>query len=141
MGVGERIRHYRKAAGYTQKTLAEAVGLTESAIRNYELGLRMPSRAQLEAIARELCVMPESLVDSGLMGPRGALEFLFRLESEMGFKPVETENGMGIAVDPKAEDSQGFCDALRAWSRMRVDFESGRVSEAEYESWKASFKG
>ena len=36
--VGERIRYYRKRAQLTQKQLAEACGITEPAIRNYELG-------------------------------------------------------------------------------------------------------
>jgi transcriptional regulator with XRE-family HTH domain len=140
MGVGERIRRYRKAGGYTQRGLAEEVGVTESAIRNYELGLRTPSGAQLEAIARALDVAPESLVDTGLMGARGALEMVFRLESEIGFRPVETEDGIGIAVDPKVEGSQKLSQALKAWARMRADLDTGKVSEAEYEAWKASLK-
>lgn len=141
MGVGERIRRYRKAGGYTQKGLAEEIGVTESAIRNYELGLRTPSESQLEAIARALDVAPESLADIGPESARGALEMIFRLESEIGFRPAETEDGIGIAVDPKAEDSQKLSQALKAWARMRADLDSGKVSEAEYEAWKASFKG
>lgn len=141
MGVGERIRRYRKAGGYTQRGLAEEIGVTESAVRNYELGLRTPSESQLEAIARALDIAPESLADTGLVGARGALEMIFRLESETGFRPVETEDGIGIAVDPKVEGSQKLSQALKAWARMRVDFDSGKVSEAEYEAWKASFKG
>lgn len=141
MGVGERIRRYRKAGGYTQRGLAEEVGVTESAIRNYELGLRTPSKSQLEAIARALDVAPESLEDIGPESARGALEMAFRLEGEMGFRPVETEGGIGIAVDPKAEGSQKLSQALRAWKRMRERLEAGEVSEDEYEAWKASFRG
>lgn len=141
MGVGERIRRCRKAGGYTQRGLAEEVGVTESAIRNYELGLRTPSRAQLKAIAQALDVAPESLADVGPESARGALEMVFRLEGEMGLRPVETEGGIGIAVDPKAEGSQKLSQALRAWERMRRQLEAGEVSEEEYEAWKASFKG
>ena len=65
----------------------------------------------------------------------------FRLEGEMGFSPVETEGGIGIAVDPKAEGSQKLSQALRAWKRMRERLEAGEVSEDEYEAWKASFRG
>lgn len=141
MGVGERIRRYRKAGGYTQRGLAEEVGVTESAIRNYELGLRTPSESQLEAIARALDVAPESLADIGPESARGALEMAFRLEGEMGLRPVEAEGGIGIAVDPKADGSRKLSQALRAWARMRERLEAGEVSEAEYEAWKASFKG
>ncbi|WP_448983979.1 helix-turn-helix domain-containing protein [Olsenella uli] len=141
MGVGERIRRCRKAGGYTQRGLAEEVGVTESAIRNYELGLRTPGESQLEAIARALDVAPESLADIGPESARGVLEMVFRLEGEIGFRPVETEDGIGIAVDPKVEGSQKLSQALKAWARMRADLDSGKVSEAEYEAWKASFKG
>lgn len=37
------IREFRKAAGLTQKQLAEKVGLSEQAIRMYGLGKREPS--------------------------------------------------------------------------------------------------
>lgn len=141
MGVGERIRRCRKAGGYTQRGLAEEVGVTESAIRNYELGLRTPSESQLETIARALDVAPESLADVGPESARGALEMVFRLEGEMGFRPVETEGGIGIAVDPKVKGSQKLSQDLRAWARMRERLEAGEVSEDEYESWKASFRG
>nr|WP_314784001.1 helix-turn-helix transcriptional regulator [Olsenella uli] len=141
MGVGERIRRCRKAGGYTQRGLAEEVGVTESAIRNYELGLRMPGESQLEAIAKALDVAPESLADVGPESARGVLEMVFRLEGEMGLRPVETEDGTGIAVDPEAEDSQKLSQALKAWKRMREQLEAGKVSEEEYEAWKASFRG
>ena len=35
MSVGENIRRYRKSRGMTQAQLAEAVGLTEGAVRHY----------------------------------------------------------------------------------------------------------
>ena len=34
MSVGENIRRYRKSRGMTQAQLAEAVGLTEGAVRH-----------------------------------------------------------------------------------------------------------
>ena len=48
MTVGEKIRKFRIDQGYTQKELAIMSGLSESAIRNYELGNRFPSSEQLE---------------------------------------------------------------------------------------------
>ena len=52
MTVGEKIRKFRIDQGYTQKELAIMSGLSESAIRNYELGNRFPSSKQLEKIAK-----------------------------------------------------------------------------------------
>ena len=41
--VGAKIREVRERRGMTQRELAEKAGLTESAMRSYELGYRMPS--------------------------------------------------------------------------------------------------
>ena len=48
MTVGDKIRKYRLEQGYTQKELAIKAGLSESAVRNYELGNRTASQDQLE---------------------------------------------------------------------------------------------
>ena len=58
MTVGEKIRKFRIDQGYTQKELAIMSGLSESAIRNYELGNRFPSSEQLEKIANSLKITP-----------------------------------------------------------------------------------
>ncbi|MCH3956040.1 MAG: helix-turn-helix domain-containing protein [Olsenella sp.] len=42
MSIGARIRRYRNDVDMTQRELAEEVGLTESAIRNYERDIRTP---------------------------------------------------------------------------------------------------
>jgi len=63
---GDRLRHARKAQGWTQKALGEASGLSQSAIGNYESGQRYSSRALLR-LAAALNVSPRWL-DSG-QGP------------------------------------------------------------------------
>ena len=40
--------------GLLQRELAEMAGVTESAVRNYELGLRAPRPQHLEALAQKL---------------------------------------------------------------------------------------
>ena len=56
MSVGENIRRYRKSRGMTQAQLAEAVGLTEGAVRHYESGIRAVKPELLESIAAALGV-------------------------------------------------------------------------------------
>ena len=141
MSVGDRIRRYRKEGGYTQLGLAEEIGLTGSAIRNYELGIRKPGKAQLEAIAKALDIAPEALEDPDISTARGALEVVFRLEEELGLKPVETDGGIALTVDPKAKGAQKAQAGLKAWKGMRDKLEAGEISQEEYESWKASFRG
>lgn len=56
MSIGEKIKKYRKLRKMTQSELGEAVGLTDSAIRNYEHDDRTPNDEQLSLIAKKLDV-------------------------------------------------------------------------------------
>ena len=61
--LGEHIRFYRQQAGLTQKELAGLCEVSESAIRNYELGNRVPDFLTLHTIAENSgSTMPPSLV-------------------------------------------------------------------------------
>ena len=141
MTIGTRIRRLRKDVDMTQRELADEVGLTESAIRNYERGISVPSDEQIEKIARALDVSADSIREIGVTGARGALEVLFRYEHELSLRPVVTDDGIAVAVNPKREGSQKAAAALKAWKRMRDRVDAGEVSEDEYEAWKARFKG
>ena len=140
MSTGSRIKRYRKAAGLTQKQLSEAIGLGESAVRNYERDIRTPKKEQLDAMAEAMDIAPEALYDIDANNAREALEVLFRLERTLGLKPVETEGGIAIAVSTDAPGAQKSAAALKAWKRMRDALNAGDVSEGDYERWKASFK-
>ena len=48
---GEKLKKLRLLRELTQKELAIKSGLTDSAIRNYELGYRSPNKNQLIKIA------------------------------------------------------------------------------------------
>ena len=50
MATGDNIRRLRKAKGFTQAQLADAVGLTEGAIRHYESGIRAVKPELLELV-------------------------------------------------------------------------------------------
>lgn len=84
MADGSRIRELRTRHGLLQRELAEMAGVTESAVRNYELGLRTPRPQQLEALARALGVAPDTLADYGVETSCNAPEVLFRLEEGFG---------------------------------------------------------
>ncbi len=75
--TGQLIRYYRKRAGMTQAELADEVEMSEPGIRNYELGNRTPSKAQLAAIARGLGIEPEALLTYDISSAREALGVLF----------------------------------------------------------------
>lgn len=54
MDIGSRIKHARKARGFTQKSLAQEIGAATGTIQQYELGKRQPRLEQLQAIADAL---------------------------------------------------------------------------------------
>lgn len=136
MTTGERIRHYRKIRKLTQKELAEKVGLSEPAIRLYELGKREPSEKQIEAISEALDIAPQSLADIRITSAREALELLFRLEDELGLHP---SGDLSFSVDPKIPNAKKIAAANKAWISMREDLEGGKITQDDYDLWKAEF--
>lgn len=55
---GARIRRRRQELGMTQLDLAERTGLSEAAVRSYELGTRNPKDAHREASPRRWACRP-----------------------------------------------------------------------------------
>lgn len=47
----ERLKQLRKSRGISQKSLAEAIGMSETGIQNYELQVRTPSAETVVLIA------------------------------------------------------------------------------------------
>ena len=139
MADGSRIRELRTRRGLLQRELAEMAGVTESAVRNYELGLRTPRPQHLEALARALGVAPAALADYGVETARDAIEVLFRLEESFGARPEADASGARVAVDPAAPGAQTLDAAVRAWAAMRARRDSGEISEEEYLDWKRGF--
>ena len=137
LSTGQLIRYYRKRAGMTQAELAEEVEMSEPGIRNYELGNRMPSKAQLTAIARGLGVEPEALIIYDINSSREALGLLFQLEDAFGITP--NEDGT-LSIDPKAAGAQKMVQAIQAWHNAKDELEHGEMSEDDYRFWKSSFR-
>lgn len=58
----KRLKQARKAAGMTQKEVAERLGITESTYCGYETGKRQPDAVKISAIARVLGVSGDYLL-------------------------------------------------------------------------------
>lgn len=99
--IGERIRYYRKRSNMTQKALAEACGITEPAIRNYELGNRIPSFETLDDIANALHVNYYALAEPNPAAYAGVMQCFFRLEYAHGLKPIEIDGQAALIINPK----------------------------------------
>lgn len=59
--MGQRIQELRKAEGLTQEQLAQKIGVSMAAIRNYENGLREPNSRAMAALERYFKVSGEFL--------------------------------------------------------------------------------
>lgn len=136
MSIGENIRRYRKLRGMTQAQLAEAVGLTEGAVRHYESGIRAVKPELIESIAASLGVSVNALKDYGVETAGDLMSLLVRLEDSFGIVPAS--DGAGLSLNPKAPHAPKSATAIRLWAKKRAQLENGEINAREYEDWKAS---
>lgn len=62
MEFHENLKAARKAKGYTQREVADMIGITKSAYSYYELGKRCPDVAKIKAMAKALDVTGDYLL-------------------------------------------------------------------------------
>lgn len=60
--IGNNIRKYREENGLSQKQLAEALGISNSRVSNWEQGTNRPDADMLSEICRALQVSPSLLL-------------------------------------------------------------------------------
>lgn len=68
---------------------------------------------------------------------RDALEALFRLEDAFELTPAKDGS---LTIDLKAKGAQKLAAAIKAWQGVLDDLEAGKITQDEYELWRASFK-
>ena len=62
MTLGENLLHYRKLHGYTQKEIAQMLGIEQSAYAYYEFNRNDPTLRQVLYLAKLYGVSVEALV-------------------------------------------------------------------------------
>ena len=151
--LGERIRFYRQQAGLTQKELAGRCEVSESAIRNYELGNRVPDFLTLHAIAEKLRVNYAAIAGEKVTDLEGALQALYKLEEIYGLYPTEVDGQIhfvfrdSVAVDKFKPDmdtvmgSPGVLLQYRVLGFMKACalHDAGELTDEEYALWKSKF--
>ena len=151
--LGERIRFYRQQAGLTQKELANLCGVSESAIRNYELGNRVPDFLTLHEIAGKLRVNYAAISGEKVTELEGALQALYKLEEIYGLYPTEVDGHIhfvfrdGVAVKDFKPDldfilsSPGTLLQYRVLGFMKACalHNDGKLTDEEYALWKSKF--
>lgn len=135
MKIGEKIRKFRTEKGLSQKELARMAGLSEPAIRNYELGNRTPSDKQIDAIAGALDISPFAISNPVIESYIGVMHTLFALEEEYGATLV-CEPGATYITFPAGSDLRS---RLSDWGEVFAKLKDGSMTKEEYEEWKNTY--
>lgn len=135
MKMGEKIRKFRTENGLSQKELAKMAGLSEPAIRNYELGNRTPSDKQIDAIAGALDISPFAISNPDIESYIGVMHTLFALEEEYGATLV-CEPGATYITFPAGSDLRS---RLTDWGELYTALKEEKISEEEYKEWKDTY--
>ena len=130
--LGKSIRKIRMRRNMTQRELANAIdGISESALRSYELGERCPKQNTLERIAKALDVAPACFDAYGIEHYHELMHVLFLLEDRFG-------------IEPCADGSIRFTDeainsCVCTWWSWKEFLKEGKITREEYENRKDSF--
>jgi transcriptional regulator with XRE-family HTH domain len=92
MGFGRRLAKIREAAGQSQRSLAQAAGLLQSAISQLESGARSPTYETIRQIAKAMKLSPAYLMGGepqGLNASERALVKRYRSLSEPARRECE----------------------------------------------------
>ena len=136
--LGERIRFYRQQAGLTQKELANLCGVSESAIRNYELGNRVPDFLTLHEIAGKLrvnyaAISGEKVTElEGTTEVDGHIHFVFRDSIVVGDFTPDID---AITRSPGALLQYRILGFMKACAQHSA----GEMTDEEYALWKSKF--
>lgn len=147
--LGEKIKFYREQKGLTQKQLADVCGITDTAIRNYEKGIRTPDEEIIRKIRAELDISYYTLTGKyDPLDPDAYAHFIMESSFTYGARPIEIDGKYGLifgdGLAPKSKKS-GFTHgetislALQCWMQTLKDYEAGKISEEEYHIWISSF--
>lgn len=132
--LGKSIREIRLRRGLTQREVSEAIGgISESALRSYELGERRPKQNTLERIAETLDVAPACFDTYGIERYDELVHALFLLEDRFG-------------IEPCADGSIRFTDeaiqsCVCTWRDWKEFLEKGKITREEYEDRKDGLIG
>ena len=130
--LGKSIRKIRMHRNMTQRELANAIdGISESALRSYELGERYPKQGTLERIAEALDVAPACFDTYGIEHYDELMHALFLSEEAFGIKPCADGN-----IRLTDETIQSCVCTWWSWKEL---LKEGKITREEYENRKDSF--
>ena len=142
--IGDRIRKYRLFRNMTQKQLADGCRLSESAIRNYELGNRVPDYSTIHDIADVLEIDSALLNDINPEDINSMERLFYDLEAIYGIVPQFIDGELHIVFKKPDKSSSNkdiinhyfLEDQLLDWCAVYDALQDGRITTEEYENWK-----
>lgn len=144
MGIGERIRWFRKKKGLTQRALGLKVGFTDKTadlrIRQYEIGLRSPKEDTIKDLAQVFDVAEEALAVPDIDHSIGLMHTLFTLEDRYGLTIMKIDGQVCLRPDVNHPNySLSLADNLNAWYEVKEKRLNGIIRTEEYDHWKYSY--
>jgi transcriptional regulator with XRE-family HTH domain len=110
VAIGARIRALRVAAGMSQATLAEAIGVSFQQCQKYEKGKDRVSASTLQVLAAALGVHPGSFFDGEMPSPSGDVpDVRSALEGAAGLQRIsdpKVRKQLGALIDVLADKSE-----------------------------------
>jgi transcriptional regulator with XRE-family HTH domain len=145
MSIGKRIKKHRINRGMTQKELGVAAGFDEKSadvrIAQYESGVRTPKEKVIANIANALNVSPKTLERLDIDSYEGLAHTLFMLEDIYGLKINSINGNLCLMFDnPKSSKYAALLDMFCLWRQKAEKFNSGEITENEYNTWRYNFR-
>ncbi|WIV19727.1 helix-turn-helix transcriptional regulator [Paenibacillus polygoni] len=144
MATGERIRHFRKLHGMTMEYLGEKLGYPQKSahvrMSQYENGVRGPKKELIDQLAEIFEVSPQSLTVPDIDSYEGLMHTFFALEDMYGIHVDYADGDLSLKLEK--ERGQAYVTLFRMlyeWHEQRARFESGEITEEEYNQWRYNY--
>lgn len=122
MTIGERIRRIRIQRGLTQAELGKLIGISDSAVRRYELNLSVPRIDRLKAIANALHVGITVFEDIEMETLCDVKAVLFQLNDKVGITfhgEKDTDGRFKSGTVTLSFDHPQIATFLKDWADMQ----------------------
>jgi len=139
MTIGEKIKKFRTAYELSQKQLAIMSGMSEPAIRNYELGNRTPNAKQINKISGALGLSPFALSNPDIESYLGVMHSLFALEDMYGLHIDEIDGTLCLRLDKHNRSFREFFDRFAEWKSESDKLRNEEITRNEYDAWRYSY--
>lgn len=141
--IGEKIRKYRTYRNLTQKKLAELCHISESAIRNYELGNRYPDDDIIMSISDALEIDRAALIDPDPSDVFSAEHIFMDFEQLYGIVPKMIDGELHFVFEnpddslPNKEIINRYImkELLLHWCSFREALSNGVITQEQYFEW------